>query len=93
MNKITTTNINRKDGQAKVTGTATYAAEHQIPNLVHGYLITASIASGKIKSVNTQTAAKYPGVIAIFTHKNAPKISKPSNNFVNSKIFLKNLSI
>jgi CO/xanthine dehydrogenase Mo-binding subunit len=36
MNKITTTNINRKDGQAKVTGTATYAAEHQIPNLVHG---------------------------------------------------------
>ncbi|MTJ32686.1 xanthine dehydrogenase family protein molybdopterin-binding subunit [Aphanizomenon sp. UHCC 0183] len=87
MNKITTTNINRKDGQAKVTGIATYAAEHQIPNLVHGYLITASIASGKIKSVNTQTAEKYPGVIAIFTHKNAPKISKPSNNFINSKIY------
>jgi xanthine dehydrogenase YagR molybdenum-binding subunit len=87
MNQVIGTGINRKDGLAKVTGTATYAAEHQIQNLVHGYLITASIAHGKIKNINTQTAEKSPGVIAVFTHKNAPKISKPSNNFVNSKIY------
>ncbi|MBK1989944.1 xanthine dehydrogenase family protein molybdopterin-binding subunit [Sphaerospermopsis aphanizomenoides BCCUSP55] len=87
MTTLTGTGINRKDGLAKVTGTATYAAEHQIPNLVHGYLVTATIANGKIKNINTQAAEKAPGVIAVFTHKNAPKISQPSNNFINSKIY------
>ncbi|MBE9055145.1 xanthine dehydrogenase family protein molybdopterin-binding subunit [Sphaerospermopsis sp. LEGE 08334] len=87
MNKVIGTGINRKDGLAKVTGAATYAAEHQIPNLVHGYLVTASIAKGRIKNIDTQAAAKAKGVIAVFTHKNAPQISKPSNNFINSKIY------
>lgn len=87
MNKAIGTGIDRKDGRAKVTGTATYAAEHQIANLVHGYLVTASISKGQIKSINTETAATAPGVIAVFTHKNAPKIFKPTNNFVNSKIY------
>jgi xanthine dehydrogenase YagR molybdenum-binding subunit len=81
------TSTNRKDGLAKVTGTATYAAEHQIPNLVHGYLITSSIAKGRIKNIDIQTAEKSKGVIAVFTHKNAPKVSKPTNNFINSKIY------
>lgn len=87
MNKVIGTGINRKDGLAKVTGAATYAAEHQIPNLVHGYLVTASIAKGRIKNIDIQAAAKAKGVIAVFTHKNAPQISKPSNNFINSKIY------
>jgi xanthine dehydrogenase YagR molybdenum-binding subunit len=87
MNKVIGTGINRKDGLAKVTGAATYAAEHQIPNLVHGYLVTASIAKGRIKNIDNQAAAKAKGVIAVFTHKNAPQISKPSNNFINSKIY------
>jgi xanthine dehydrogenase YagR molybdenum-binding subunit len=50
MNKVIGTDVSRKDGRAKVTGTATYAAEHQIPGLVHGYLVTASIANGRIKT-------------------------------------------
>lgn len=87
MNKVIGTGINRKDGLAKVKGAATYAAEHQIPNLVYGYLVTASIAKGRIKNIDTQAAAKAKGVIAVFTHKNAPQISKPSNNFINSKIY------
>ncbi|NEP02125.1 MAG: xanthine dehydrogenase family protein molybdopterin-binding subunit [Symploca sp. SIO2E9] len=87
MNKATTTGINRKDGRAKVTGAAIYAAEHQIPGLVHGYLVTANIAHGRITSIDTQTAAKAPGVIAVFTPQNAPPIFKPSNDFMNSKIY------
>ncbi|OLT59401.1 xanthine dehydrogenase family protein molybdopterin-binding subunit [Moorena bouillonii] len=87
MNQVTSTSINRKDGRAKVTGTATYAAEHQIPGLVHGYLVTANIAHGQIKSIDTQGAATAPGVIAVFTHKNAPTVSKPANDFITSKIY------
>jgi xanthine dehydrogenase YagR molybdenum-binding subunit len=79
--------ISRKEGRAKVTGTATYAAEHQLANLVHGYLITATIANGQIRAIDTSTAEKSPGVIQVFTHKNAPKIFKPRNDFMNSKIY------
>ncbi|KYC42412.1 xanthine dehydrogenase [Scytonema hofmannii PCC 7110] len=87
MNTLKGSAVSRKDGRAKVTGTATYAAEHQIPNLVHGYLVTASIANGQIKSIDTSAAEKASGVIAVFTHKNAPKVFKPANNFMTSKIY------
>ncbi|ACB52858.1 putative Carbon monoxide dehydrogenase molybdoprotein [Crocosphaera subtropica ATCC 51142] len=79
--------MNRKDGTAKVTGTATYGAEHQIADLVHGYLITANIASGEIANINTEAALKSPGVIKIITHENRPTIVKPTNNFMASKIY------
>ncbi|HBB30963.1 MAG TPA: xanthine dehydrogenase family protein molybdopterin-binding subunit [Cyanobacteria bacterium UBA8803] len=87
MSKVIGTAVSRQDGRAKVTGTATYAAEHQIPGLVHGYLVTATIANGRIKSIDTSAAQKAPGVIAVFTHKNAPPMFKPTNNFMTSKIY------
>ncbi len=87
MNKVIGTAVNRKDGRAKVTGTATYAAEHQIPGLVHGYLVTASIANGQIKSIDTRAAEKASGVITVFTHKNLPKVFMPTNDFMTSKIY------
>lgn len=87
MNKVIGTAVNRKDGLAKVTGKATYAAEQQIPGLVYGYLVTSAIAKGRIRSISTQTAEKAPGAIAVFTHHNAPKIFKPTNNFITSKIY------
>lgn len=87
MSQVIGKSVNRKDGRAKVTGQATYSAEHQIPNLVHGYLVTATIASGSIRNIDTQQAEAMPGVLAVFTHKNPPKIFKPSNDFINSKIY------
>lgn len=87
MSKVIGTAVSRKDGQAKVTGTATYGAEHQLPNLVHGYVVTATIAHGRIRAIDTGTAEKALGVLAVFTHKNVPKIFQPSNNFIQSKIY------
>jgi xanthine dehydrogenase YagR molybdenum-binding subunit len=87
MSQILGTSANRKDGLAKVTGKATYAAEHQLPNLAHGYLITASSANGRIKSIDTSKAKALTGVIEIFTHQNPPQIFKPANNWANSKIY------
>ena len=87
MNKVIGTDVSRKDGRAKVTGRATYAAEHQIPGLVHGYVVTASIANGQIKNIDTSVAEKASGVITVFTHKNLPKVFKPANDFMTSKIY------
>ncbi|MBI4747435.1 MAG: xanthine dehydrogenase family protein molybdopterin-binding subunit [Acidobacteria bacterium] len=87
MTKVIGTSVSRTDGLAKVTGTATYAAEHQIPGLVHGYLVTASISAGRIKNIDTKEAEKAPGVIAVFTHRNPPKMFMPANDFMNSRIY------
>ncbi|MGL5876361.1 MAG: xanthine dehydrogenase family protein molybdopterin-binding subunit, partial [Xenococcaceae cyanobacterium] len=87
MNEPGKTSVSRTDGRAKVTGTATYSAEHQIEGLVHGYLITSAIAKGKIRKIDTRIAEQSPGVIAVFTHRNAPKLFKPANDFKTSIIY------
>jgi xanthine dehydrogenase YagR molybdenum-binding subunit len=79
--------VSRKDGRAKVTGTATYSAEFQIPGMVYGYLVTATVANGRIKSIDPSAAERERGVIKVFTHKNPPKVFKPANDFMNSKIY------
>ena len=87
MNEPLKTSVSRIDGRAKVTGTATYAAEHQIQGLVHGYLVTSAIAKGRIRAIDTRTAEQSPGVLAIFTHRNAPKLFKPTNDWKTSVIY------
>ncbi|WPP50026.1 xanthine dehydrogenase family protein molybdopterin-binding subunit [Catalinimonas niigatensis] len=64
---------NRVDGRAKVTGTAKYAAEFNTPGLLHGVVISSTIAKGKIKSIHTEEALKLKGVHQVFTHENTPK--------------------
>src|SRR4026207_749323 len=64
----------RVDGKAKVTGTATYAAEYKTENIVYGFLVGSTIAKGKIKSIDTKNAVRAPGVLAVITHLNSPKV-------------------
>lgn len=66
--------LDRVDGRAKVTGTATYAADHKVQNTVYGFLVGSTIAKGRIKSINTKDAEKASGVVAVITHLNAPKL-------------------
>jgi xanthine dehydrogenase YagR molybdenum-binding subunit len=87
MTQVLGKGIDRKDGRAKVTGTATYAAEHQLQGMLHGYLVTATVAHGRISQMDTTVAQKAAGVVAVFTHRNSPKMFKPANNFVTSKVY------
>ena len=87
MNQIIGTSVSRQDGLAKVTGAATYGAEHQIEGLVYGYLVTATIAKGSIRRIDTTKAEASLGALAVFTHNNPPQVCKPTNNFINSKIY------
>jgi len=59
--------LSRVDGPLKVTGRATYAAEHPIPGLVHGVLVGATICRGTVASIDTRTALAHPGVLRILT--------------------------
>lgn len=66
--------IDRVDGRAKVTGTATYSAEYPFPNLCYGVLAGSTVAKGTIASINTKEAERAPGVLAVISHQNLPPV-------------------
>jgi xanthine dehydrogenase YagR molybdenum-binding subunit len=69
-----TSNLNRVDGRAKVTGAATYSAEYKTPGVVYGFLVGSTVAKGRIKSIDTKAAEWAPGVVSVITYVNAPKV-------------------
>ena len=72
--------LDRVDGRDKVTGKAKYSAEYPLPGLTYGVLKTSDIAKGRIQSIDTSAATKEPGVLAIYTHLNLPKLARTPND-------------
>lgn len=66
--------LNRVDGHQKVTGAATYSAEYQLPGITYAVLVGSTIAKGRITSLDTRAAERAPGVLAVVTHLNSPKV-------------------
>ncbi len=69
----------RYEGIAKVTGKVKYAAEFSQPfpkaNLAYAYVVQATIPHGTIASIDRYAADLAPGMIAILTPFNAPKLN------------------
>jgi len=63
--------VDRLDGKAKITGSAKYAAEFNLPGMTHGVLVQSTIAAGKITGFDLAAAQAMPGVLAIITTDNA----------------------
>ena len=72
--------LDRVDGRDKVMGRAKYSAEFPLPGLTYGVLKTSDIAKGRIQRIDTSAALKEPGVLAIFTHENLPKLARTPND-------------
>jgi xanthine dehydrogenase YagR molybdenum-binding subunit len=70
----------RYEGIAKVTGKARYAAEFSEPfskaDLAYAFVVQSTVPSGSIKRIDASDASKAPGVIAVITPFNAPKLSQ-----------------
>ncbi|MFC4453688.1 xanthine dehydrogenase family protein molybdopterin-binding subunit [Deinococcus sonorensis] len=69
--------MNRVDGPAKVTGRATYAAEHPLPNLAHAVLVTSAIPHGRVRRIDTTAALAVPGVLTVLTHQSPGVTLRP----------------
>jgi xanthine dehydrogenase YagR molybdenum-binding subunit len=67
--------IDRVDGRLKVTGRARYAAEFPVSDLAHAVLVQSTIGAGTITGIDTGAAQAMPGVLAIITPDNAPKLA------------------
>ena len=66
--------LNRVDGRLKVTGGARYAAEFAVPNVAHAVIVTSTIAKGRVRRMDTAAAERSPGVLAVLTPQNAPRL-------------------
>jgi xanthine dehydrogenase YagR molybdenum-binding subunit len=62
--------VNRFDGEAKVTGSARYAAEHFPPGLLYGWIVSSPIARGRITGIDEAAARAVPGVVEVISHRN-----------------------
>ena len=66
--------ISRVDGRAKVTGTARYAAEFDVPGLAHAALVSSTVPRGRVTAIETAEAERAAGVLGVLTHLNAPRL-------------------
>ena len=73
----------RIDGPRKVTGLAKYSSDFQFPGMLYAVPVGATIANGKLLSLDTAAAEKMPGVRAVLHRGNIGKIfrSTPAPGF------------
>ncbi|MFI6309711.1 xanthine dehydrogenase family protein molybdopterin-binding subunit [Nocardia fusca] len=69
------TALSRVDGRLKVTGKATFAAEHAVEGVVHAVLVTATVGRGRITGIDSGRALAESGVLAVISHLDAPKLA------------------
>ena len=64
----------RLEGRLKVTGALRYSGDQPIENIAYGYLVTSTIARGKIRAMDVSEAENSPGVVAVYTPFNSLKL-------------------
>src|SRR6201997_2349016 len=62
--------VPRVDGPLKTTGTARYASDYNFPGLVYAVPVRATVASGKIRRIDSTAAEGMPGVLLVMHHGN-----------------------
>jgi xanthine dehydrogenase YagR molybdenum-binding subunit len=67
--------VPRVDGREKVTGAARYSGEVALPGLAHARIVGAGVAAGRVTAVDTAEAERAPGVVAVLTRHDMPKVA------------------
>jgi xanthine dehydrogenase YagR molybdenum-binding subunit len=68
--------VDRVDGPLKVTGSAPYSSDFGYPDMAHAVLVRATVAAGRIRGIEATAAESAPGVLAVITHRNAPRLGR-----------------
>jgi xanthine dehydrogenase YagR molybdenum-binding subunit len=64
----------RLEGHDKVAGTARYAVEYPVDRVAYAWAVPATIARGRIIGIDAAAALVTPGVLAVMSHENAPRL-------------------
>ena len=79
----------RIDGPLKTTGSAQYAADFHFEHMAHAVPVGATLASGRIRSLDIRTAEKMPGVLLVLHHGNIGPLYRTvpgDDNATNSEV-------
>ncbi|SMB92059.1 CO or xanthine dehydrogenase, Mo-binding subunit [Thermanaeromonas toyohensis ToBE] len=63
-----------RDAVDKVTGRTCYVADMRLPGMLYGRVLFSPVAHARIKRIDTSKAEALPGVKAVVTYKDAPRI-------------------
>ncbi len=68
--------LSRVEAREKVTGQARYAFEQPAESVAYAVAVGAPVARGRIRTIDAAAALALPGVVAVLTHQNAPRLSE-----------------
>src|SRR5215212_10836209 len=76
--KIVGQSVSRVDGPLKTTGTAPYAYERHdvVANQAYGFVVGSGIAKGRVASMDVVAAKAAPGVLAVVTTLDTPRLGR-----------------
>jgi xanthine dehydrogenase YagR molybdenum-binding subunit len=74
------TPIDRIDAVAKVTGTAGYAADTPVANVVHAVIVGSTVAHGRLRALDSYESRRMPGVIAVLSPGAVPQLPAAEHN-------------
>ncbi len=80
--------LDRVDGPAKVTGAVRYTADHVVAGMLYAVVVPSEIANGRIESIDDYRARRAPGVVAVMTPANAPRVNAGKANPSDTVLFL-----
>jgi xanthine dehydrogenase YagR molybdenum-binding subunit len=69
----------RRDGPQKVTGTAPYAYEYRFDKPLYLFPVQSDVAKGRVTRIDASAAEALPGVVAVLSHENAPRLADTSD--------------
>ena len=67
--------VTRREGVLKTTGAACFAADNHPAGMAHAVMAISSIARGRVTALDVAAALAHPGVVAVMTPANAPKLA------------------
>ena len=70
------TPLDRVDGRLKVMGAATYPIDVILPRLAYAVLVPSTATSGRILHIAVDAAERAPGVLAVISHLNTPRLAQ-----------------
>ena len=66
--------VGRPDMPGKVTGRAQYAGDLSLPGMLHAKTKRSTVAHARIRRIDASRALAYPGVKAVLTHHDVPRV-------------------